>query len=190
MKKSANRNLFILLVLIFCTATVWGQETPDVDELFEEDTKFIQNFWFGGGMILGFSNFNNVSEFRIGISPMAGYKITDEFSIGPRISSQYIGIKDFGSTFRFTAWTFGALARYKLFPSIFAQVEYEYETTVQSKNNPTTYFFPKRDHFYLGGGYHSGLGIWGYEIVVLYDLVERTNVALPLTFRAGVTYNF
>ena len=42
-----------------------------------------------------------------------------------------------------------------------------------------------------GAGYSDGNGVWGYEISLLYNVLQEENtLSLPLDFRFGITYNF
>ncbi|MEM9920359.1 MAG: hypothetical protein AAF990_19840 [Bacteroidota bacterium] len=179
------------------------------DEYFDESGSLKNKLWYGGGFNLGFSGGNNINIFNIGISPMVGYKIIETVSVGPRVGLQYSFIKGFGTdnqTYRFQpiSYSVGLFGRFKAFQNLFAHVEYEFEsaevffTTVNARgtvlavrNGEVLKQRENRDNFYIGGGYNSGNGLFGYEILILYNVMESDdNINLPLDFRFGFTWNF
>ena len=192
MKKNVVRNLVVLLCFGLFISAGFSQNSPNVDDLFEDDKKFTQKLWYGGGVNLGFQSFNGISQFLFGLSPMVGYKITDEFSMGPRAAVQYTYYKINAETAQPLSWAIGAFSRYKLFPSIFAHIEYEFEDRALAAYDgfELSIFRQARNNFYAGGGYHSGNGLWGYELVVLYNFLEEDFNDIPFIIRAGITYKF
>ena len=168
------------------------------DEYFDESGGFGHRLWYGGGFNLGFTGNNFRSLFQIGISPMVGYKIFDELSVGPRVSLQYNHFRlNLGGgnieKANATSWGLGAFARYKVFQNFFAHAEYEYENAVGFflGNNEIITVREKLNNYYLGAGYNSGNGIFGYEIYLLYNFNEREDTTnIPIDFRIGFTYNF
>lgn len=69
------------------------EKTTKTDDYFDESGNFAQKLWYGAGGVLNFQSFNSSSLFRIGLSPMVGYKITPWLSAGPRLSILYTGYK-------------------------------------------------------------------------------------------------
>ncbi len=135
-----------------------GKRAPKSDdELFDDPGKFKDRLWYGGGFNLGFSGNQNLNIFNLGISPMVGYKLFDEFSIGPRLGLDYSFIKgtslnanvdpisgnispivDLNNQILYTnesvapiSFSFGLFARYKVLDMIFAHVEFGTERTEQ-----------------------------------------------------------
>ena len=183
--------------------------SDDVGSYFEEKGNFKSKLWYGGGFNLGFNSNGVVSVFNIGASPMVGYKIIEPFSIGPRVSTQITNYRGFSSNFSDdriykvtpVSYSFGAFARYKVFPLVFAHVEYEYERIrfpdfqnggLVVNNGEVVTFFQDLNNFYLGAGYNSAGGSgFGYEILVLYNVLEPSNsINFPISFRFGFTYNY
>ncbi|MFN7117878.1 MAG: hypothetical protein ACK4TA_13845 [Saprospiraceae bacterium] len=159
---------------------------------------FASHLWYGGNIGLGFSSNSFQSLFQIGLSPMVGYKLFDQFSVGPRVSFFYSHYRyNFGGGDVQTAnpitWTAGAFARYKLFRTIFAHAEYEFENSpvfTIGGSGDLEVLREQRTNTYLGAGYNSGER-FGYEIMVLYNLsLPENSVESPFDIRFGFTYNF
>jgi hypothetical protein len=167
----------------------------ETDEYFDESGVGAHRFWYGGGLGLGFSGGNIRSRFDISLSPMMGYKITPEFSIGPRVELSYTHYRQnisFNNVFKTNLFNYGigVFSRYKVFNQFFGHVEYQ----VESRQDPVGFNGDKIrtrfNNFYLGAGYTSG-GLVGYEISLLYNVLEDDNtVDLPIDFRVAFTYNF
>ncbi|MEO1623734.1 MAG: hypothetical protein AAFV25_01155 [Bacteroidota bacterium] len=185
------------------------KRTSKNDQYFDESGSLKSRLWYGGGFNLGFSGGNNINVFNIGLSPMVGYKIIEPVSIGPRVGIQYSSIKGIGSDgrtykLRPISYSVGIFSRFKAFQNLFAQVEYEFESTenfftegsvlgtvLAVRGGEVLKQRENRDNFYIGGGYNSGNGIFGYEIVLLFNLIDNgNNIELPIDLRFGFTWNF
>ena len=195
-----------LLALIFCVSTIdsygqRGSKKKDVDQYFDESGGFKHRLWYGGGFNLGFSGNGFRNQFNLGISPMVGYKIIENLSVGPRVSISYFNIRqDNGGgqivKDNFVIYSFGAFTRYKVFNTFFAHVEYEnmrypdqavweYDSQCQRVG-----FLRSEDNFYAGLGYNSG-GIFAYEFYALYNFnANDCTTDFPIEIRAGFTYKF
>ncbi|MBK7232496.1 MAG: hypothetical protein IPH93_09580 [Saprospiraceae bacterium] len=171
----------------------------------ESDYKLMEHLWFGGGLTLQFGSsiLGNGSlsgnVFNVGVSPMAGYKLTNWLSFGPRFEfSYYTGRYAGGSDIyklSITNYSFGVFNRMKFFRTFFSHIEFArnsdfYWTGFFDANNK---FVLERDwsnHLYTGLGYNSG-GDFGYEFYVMYDFLAPDDVAnLPIVYRVGFTYKF
>lgn len=169
---------------------------PNVTEEPAKST-FASRLWYGGNLILGYSGGNYESLFQVGISPMVGYKVFEGLSIGPRASIIYSAYRlDLGTEVdksNTVSWAVGVFARYKIIRSIFVHTEAELEDTPIYLFNGSALevFRRQRNNFYVGGGYNSGQGAFGYEIMLLYNLNQPDNdVESPFDIRVGFTYNF
>jgi hypothetical protein len=190
--------LFAFLFLFeneLCAQT--DRERTRTEDYFDERGGFAHRLWYGGGFTLGFAGNQFESLFQLGISPMMGYKIFEQLSVGPRVSLTYSYYKvNYGGGRVEKAqplnWSVGAFARYKIIPIIFAHVEYEYENAAVFVYNPNLEVLRRnRDNTYIGAGYNSGNGLWGYEILLLYNLnTPENSIELPINLRFGITYNF
>ncbi len=182
--------------MVFAVGRLQAQQTP-------ADTEELSPWWFGGGFNLGFSGGNNQTIFSFGLSPMVGYRLFDQFSVGPRVSLLYTNytIRGFNNGENENAsplsWAVGLFSRYKIpinRASIFAhlEVELENEAFVQFVGNELETFRREVGNFYIGGGYSAGFP-FAYEILALYNLNQRDvafGIENPIELRVGFTYNF
>lgn len=184
-----KKTIFFTLIFFLINLSISAQNRNN-SRVPEDRLELKDRLWYGTGFNLGFSSFNSVSRFLIGISPQVGYKINESFSAGPRASFQYLRESFNGQSDNVIIWTAGALSRYKLFWQIFGQIEYEHQRIVGVNN---IFEENSSNNVYLGGGYNSSLGPreFGYEILLLYNLTEEPlSVDSRVQFRFGMTYNF
>lgn len=183
-----------LVCLIGFSYSMDAQKRNKTDDYFDEGGFGAHRFWYGGGIGLGFSGGNVQSQFQFALSPMVGYKLTPEFSIGPRVSLEYNHIRvatGANTSEKFNLWDFGVgvFARYKIFNPFFLHAEYQLESRANPVLNGDNVRV-SRDNFFVGGGYSSSGGLIGYEISILWNLMEDGSVDLPLDYRIAFTYNF
>lgn len=173
----------------------------------EESTQsFSDRMWYGGNINLGFQGSNTYNVFFFGVSPMAGYKITEDFSVGPRFEIFYTYYKAFvwRNNDHYTAhpisFSGGIFARHKFLNQFFGHVEYNKEKTTYPVRDITGSFFVENgklatrssyfDNLYIGLGYTSG-GRFGSEISILYNVIQDSQTLdIPISIRIGFNYNF
>lgn len=187
------KRLFPLLLLFTLVVNVQNAEAQrrgkdSTEDYFDESGGFKHRLWYGGGFSLSYTS----NVLLIGVSPMVGYKFTDFLSAGPRVSVDYYEVYIDGSNPRLMGIGIGPWVRAKFSETIFGHVEYEYQFTSNlndaAKNRYNT---SSTDNFYLGLGYQSsGGGLFGYEILALYNLMEDNEFTVPISFRIGFNYNF
>ncbi|MEM7574538.1 MAG: hypothetical protein AAF433_16660 [Bacteroidota bacterium] len=208
------KSFFLLLMALTLTALSLSAQGRTEDEAREELDYYRStrdsdqgNFgagslWYGGGFQLGFSSNSFESIFQIGLSPMVGYKVTPWFSVGPRGSILYNAYSfDVGNdreNSNFFTYSGGVFARAKAFQQFFAHAEYNLENDVIGLN-PTTFDPIRRTRgvpyigagFVQGGGGFQGGGGVGFEIMILFPLVEREFINdSPYIIRSGINVNF
>ena len=197
MKKILQFVLPVCMLLAMTQNDALAQRSS-TDRYFDESQGFTHRLWYGGGIILGFAGNNTSSAFTIGASPLIGYKITDNFSVGPRFSLAYTNYREeiFFSgnveSANLIDYGVGVFTRYKLFRSFFLHLEYgadNQEFASLDSNLELTTFREVRNNAFVGAGYNDGNGIWGYDIYLLYNTLA-TGVNRPIEFRFGLTYNF
>ena len=207
MKKfSFYLSLILALAFFVNINTADAQRRTKNDEYFDESGNFASRLWYGGGFNLGFTGNSAYNVFGIGISPMVGYKIIENISIGPRASFNYTHVKGVGSDggihkVQPIDFGIGAFGRFKVIENFFAQVEFEFESredffvdglgrfAINSDGNVVTQR-QARENFYIGAGYSSG-GLFAYEIMILYNTsVPDDTFESPFNYRFGFTYNF
>lgn len=158
------------------------------------------NIWWGTGAILGFSAGNNSSIFRIGLSPIVGYKLNNFLSIGPRASFVYNafreqsfvpGADDFRA--KFVEWSAGPFVRARVFGQFFAHAEYSIVNEAENFNPDGTTSRVTRAIPFLGGGLSQGggPGLAGFEILILFRLSSADRIGdAPFELRSGINFNF
>jgi len=202
-----------LLIMLFVSLLAFEGNAQKVvrsrqaDKEPKSQSKFMEKLWYGGGFNLGLAGNGYQSYFSLGISPMVGYKIIDEFSMGPRVGLNYTFLKSYdqnGIIRNANLWDYsmGIFARYKVFRNFFAHAEGE----LLFQQNPLVdytgsfYYDPDKrkvstvrtnyENLYLGIGYTSG-GEVATEISLLYNVLEAADSRnLPFYFRFGITYKF
>ena len=207
MKKVTKFSILALILLFLGSSSMNAQtrrttkpkeKTQKSDKYFDESGGFAHKLWYGGGFTLGFQGGTNSSLFSIGLTPMIGYKITPNFSVGPRVGFVYNSYNLEGYTgASWTDYSAGVFGRYKFLQTFFLQAEYQYANQVitfgeDRSTNPFTIvpIRSSRDNTFIGAGYNSG-GLFGYEIAILYNVnVPAGSFQSPLDIRAGFTYNF
>ena len=208
--------IFSLLALFFtCAFTVDAEaqrrgkkkkkKSSKTDQYFDESGNFLAKVWYGAGVNLNFSQGgfqgNSVSTFIFGLSPMAGYKISEQLSVGPRFEFAYQGsrISDGGTEdikFNSVNLGLGAFTRFKINETYFIHGEYQFlneENPTGVVNFQTKEFETLREwtaNYYLGVGYTSG-GLVGFEAYLLWNFAEEfTSNNIPLDYRFGLNYKF
>ena len=208
--------VWILLVFLLASVPAQAQKSKNkrssssgISEYLEEKGNFTSHLWYGGNFNLGFSGNNILSVFNLGISPMVGYKIIEPLSVGPRVSLQYTYYKGYATDglihkVQPISYSLAAFTRFKFFRSIFAHLEYEYENAeLPYVDVITGYLFydlnqakivterVSRDNLYIGAGYNASNGGIGYEILLLYNALNRPDdLGLPFLIRFGITYKY
>lgn len=195
MKKAICLSAFFFLVLFCSFSPEAAAQRVNRDR--KQNDNFSSRLWYGGGLNLGFASNNFESLFQIGVSPMVGYKIFEEFSVGPRAAIQYSYYKvRFGNSTESAqplSWALGVFSRYKIIRNIFLHAEYELENEAvfNTFSGDLEVLRRERNNVFIGGGYNSGAP-FGYEILLLYNLnlPENNSLDLPFELRFGFTYNF
>lgn len=178
-----NLKTYLLLVIFsFFVITTGYAQYQNLGNAKSAEVKV--NPWFVGGMIGGsFSNYGGSFE----ISPLVGYKITQDVHVGSRLTyiySKYNGksYNDFGGSI------FG---RYRFLKMLFAHVEYEVLSveylTYNYENDRQTI-----SSLFVGGGLFQSMGGRGFAtIAVLYNLLETeyspySNPVIRIGFGVGL----
>ncbi len=145
----------------------------------------------GGGVGFGFSN----DFLTYNVSPLVGYKFTDQLSAGFRVAYQHS--RNNQTDDRFNAWGLGPFARFRFPGPLFIHTEYEY---LRFKvKNPTTDFESEAldfSSFFVGGGLSQPLSRnAAFDILFLYNLLYDENEIprpynSPIVLRAGISLGF
>jgi len=145
----------------------------------------------GGGVGFGFSN----DVLTYNVSPLVGYKFTDQLSAGLRFAYQHS--RNNQTDDRFNALGFGPFARFKFPGPLFLHAEYEY---LRFKlTNPTTDFESEPLNFssvFLGGGLSQPISRnAAFDILILYNVLYDDQefprpYNSPFVVRAGISLGF
>lgn len=200
MKKRFQLSGLLFALFLALSVQVQAQDS-NVDKYFDESQGFTHRLWYGGGLALGFSGGSFSSLFQVGISPLIGYKITDEFSVGPRFSFLYSHYRqDLGPIVgkaNLIDYGVGAFTRYKIIRNFFIHLEYGADNVEIIPNNAQingdqiSTARSLQSNAFIGAGYNDGNGVWGYDIYILYNvLLAENSIRSPFDFRFGLTYNF
>lgn len=160
------------------------------------------DIWYGAGLILDYQSRLNRSLFRIGITPIIGYKLNNFLSVGPRGSVIYNAFGADSQQGRLTSrhwdYSIGAFTRARVWRGIFAQAEYSLLsdvllTSVDPQTNRFNQIRQTRGVPFLGAGFSQGGGpnALGFEISVMFRLTQpdRLNDS-SFEIRTGMNYNF
>ncbi len=167
----------------------------------DDPVAFKDRLWYGGGLSLGFSGSGNSSVFGFGISPMVGYKIIEQISVGPRVSALYTYQKYTGlASFNLFDLELSMFARFRVYQGFFIQGELGYisdQYIFLDNSQPGGLGKDTRTRTaeYLGIGYNfaNGQGGWGQEIAIMYDFFIGNDINAyenPWQYRLVFTYGF
>lgn len=145
--------------------------------------------YFGGG-----GGFSGGTQFlSLSISPLIGYKITEQFSAGLQITYQYqrfqsLSASNFGG---------GPFLLYAFTPKFFAYSQYEYMSVQRDFSNAQNSNVERLDFtsFFAGLGYNEPIGgNVSFQILALYNLIYGDGTSSPydspLQFRVGIVAGF
>ncbi len=201
MKKVISVILLGVCLSFFVPASLFSQSRKHKKN--KKNNDFAERLWYGGSFGLGLSN----STFGLNVSPLVGYKLTNNFSTGVRLPLDYTYAKlssNDGSVINYNNLDYGlgTFVRHKLFKVLFAHAEYNYLWTKEpvSSNgfllldpeNPDKLLTEKvnRDEFNIGLGYSSG-GRIGTELMLLYNVLDEASAtSIPWSVRVGFNYKF
>lgn len=158
-----------------------------------------QRIWYGGNVPLGLG-FGSSTLIQFGISPMLGYKITPDFSIGPRVGFLYSYysqrlVNGQVESVQPLSWTAGVFSRYKFVDRFFAHLEYEYENEAVPYYTSNGFEVQRYDannlHIGLGLLQGGGGGAMRSEILLLYNVNPSPySSQSPISLRFGLNWHF
>jgi long-subunit fatty acid transport protein len=193
------RTILVIFITICTLLEIQAQAIKRPGQQPAPAGNFNDKLWYGGGFNLGFSGSGFVSLFQLGVSPMVGYKITPQWSVGPRVSFTYSyysartlnGNLDIAQPISYGG---GLFMRYKIIPNIFihSEVEAASQANVVRDFNQLVVQRWYRENVYLGAGYTSGNpGGFGYELLLLYNINQPNNfIESPFDIRFGFNFRF
>ena len=172
MKKNNLLLLFSFFLLVnqhsFAQYDTEDETTEAIEEEDLNELSFKDRLYFGGNLGLSFGTFTQVN-----ISPIVGYRVTNDFSAGVGVKYDYLG---FTGSPSYSLSTYGgsAFARYSIIENLFAYTEFE-------MLNIEFYGLPEREWVPIGL-IGAGYNFRPIQIMLLYDLIgdKRNPYLSPL----------
>jgi len=136
-------------------------------EVKKQKTPIKDRLLVGGGFDLRFGDIT-----VIGLTPLVGYKVTDQLVTGGIFTYRYFKDNRPGFNYSTTTYGFSPFARYTIFRGLFAHVEYEMLYGEFRYNDDPRWV----NSFFVGGGYGVPLGDNGFAgLYLLWNLTEDPN---------------
>ncbi len=157
--------LFTGLILVLgLHAPVYAQDSGEPRE------SFFERMFFGGNIGLQFGDLTYVD-----VSPLVGYRVTDQLAVGIGGTYIYYRYRDFYGEYKTNIYGGRVFGRYYFVEEFFGHVEYE----ILNLERPDDFTFNKftRENiasFFVGGGYRQFIGDRAaIELTLLYNLTEE-----------------
>ena len=173
---------FLFFVCIsFLTITISAQSDSTAQKQSEpvqqtEKSQSMGSRWYYGGNI-GFSFWNDY--FYLSISPLVGYKITPQFSVGAKIGYAYSSDSSVDPTFNTSNYGGSLFTRYRIIPQFYLHGEFAYISYENVYLRPLGGYTTERNwvpFLLLGGGFSQMISpnVWAYA-EVLFDVINDSN---------------
>jgi hypothetical protein len=185
---SVYTKLRFLLPGVFCLVLFISSAMAQTDR--DQKPGFGERIFWGGNLGMQFGNLTYVD-----ISPLAGYKITEQVHAGIGATYIYYRYKDIYGSFETSIYGGRVFGRYFPMENLFAHVEYELlNLEVPESVSGTNYSNLVRDYIssvFVGGGYAQPIGDRSALILmVLFNLTEEQyspyqNPVIRIGFNAG-----
>jgi hypothetical protein len=129
-----------------------------------------KKMYFGGYVNLSIGNYT-----VIGIEPLVGYKLTPKFSVGGKLSYEYISDKRYKEDYKTSNYGFSVFSRLRVTPKLYTHIEYSamnydlYYGIGDSNRKWVPFLF-------VGGGYSQPVSknTW-FTAEVLFDVLQNKN---------------
>jgi len=184
MIQKAKAFLFILFITLSLSISA------QTDKEIQDNSSFLDRVFVGGNLGLQFGDITNVQ-----IAPIAGYRVTNDFSAGVGVQYQYIKYKRFAPALTSNNYGTSVFARYRVKDPFFLQVEYEY----LNYEYYVTASEPLRSSLsslFVGGGISQPINAnAAFTLSVLYNLsYDETDLnspySSPLRVSGGINLGF
>lgn len=166
--------IYLLVLSIFVSVTGFAQE-QDVSlleelEQEEEEEIYQSKLYVGGYMNLSFGTYT-----VIGLTPLVGYKISRQFSVGTQISYEYVKDKSYNVVYETSNYGLSVFSRYRILPQLYAHAEFSEMNYKFFYNDggSTREWVP---FLWLGGGYSQPISqnTW-FNAQVLIDVINNED---------------
>lgn len=173
-----NKTIFTAFIMII-SLHAYGQKEFDP----EAAPTFFERVYVGGNVSFEFGDFTVVD-----LSPLAGYMVTNMFSVGLGATYRYFSVRDFN--FETSIYGGRVFARHNLGQQFFLQTEYEnLSTELRFGDGNNREWVPG---FFFGGGVFQpiGRGTAGVVVAGFYNFAYddiKSPYNSPWVFRVGIT---
>ena len=179
--------IFILFYALLSSAQFIDDEEP---EYASRDTtpKFADKLVFGGNISLMFGQYTYVN-----ISPIVGYRITDEFTAGLGVIYEYVNDQTYKPSYETTIFGGKLFAQYVVFDYVILYAE-DNILSLERKYYDVVHNYPNDGRFtlnvpWVGGGIYQKTGKGGLYFMILFNLNTERNSPYPnYDYRLG--FNF
>lgn len=184
----------LIAILLPLALPLYGQANKKKKK--KDETEFIDKLWVGGAIN------NNLrfggGYFAFGLTPMVGYELVPNVSIGPfvRLDYHYERLAGPRPYYRYEAFDIGpgVFARVDVFKNFFGQIEFEhayvkiplencsgvdcYDSNRKAKTETEV-----QNYVYIGAGYATGENV-RYGVSIHYNVLDDFNyIRIPWDYR-------
>lgn len=159
------QNLFVLAIILFLSfpQNLFPQE-------YGSNVHRPDRWFLGGNLGLQFGTLTILD-----VSPYAGYKLTNQLSIGSGFTYQFLKEGKGENSYSSSVYGGRIFASYAIIPEIFAYAEYEV-LNVEVAIDANDYARKNLSSALIGGGYRQMIGPNIYsDIMILWNLTESPN---------------
>lgn len=186
---SSIKSLLITSIIILFFSSIGYSQYENLGNQSRKAPK--PNPWFFGGMLGGsWSSYGGSLE----VAPVVGYKVTEDFHVGSRITYIYSSY-DYPGYGRKSFNDYGAslFARHRFLKMLFAHVEYEV-LSVEYFTDPNSSATARRtiNNLFVGGGLFQSMGGRGFAtIAILWNVLDSqyspySNPIIRVGFGVGL----
>lgn len=185
-----------ILILLSINLALFSQEntsntlqhnsTPLNQPVVKDFNNLKERLYFGGNVGAWFG-----STTYINLSPLVGYKVTKQFSIGTGFTYNYYSQTYRGQKFTSTIYGANIFARYLVLENLFAQVGWD-RLSVADHNSPIINSRVWIDNILVGGGYRQKFSNNGSFVAAIYYNINQTplspypNPIIQIGFNIGL----
>ena len=165
----------LTLLLLAASFSSFSQYDPDYSDEEKEDLKGLplkERLYTGGNFWANFGTFTNVE-----ISPLLGYRITSDYSVGIGLKYNYFSDRRFSPALTSSIYGGSVFTRYRFLDKLVAHAEFEM-LNISNFNSISSSGRAWIPVGLVGGGYASN----GFQVLALYDLIDDPNNPYVGTF--------
>jgi len=179
--KSLFSLIFILYFGVLSAQDYGPSPNPTSNTGRNQKPSFAERLYYGGNVQLQFGTYTVV-----GISPLIGYKITEQLSVG--VTPSYTYFRDNFYRIGYSVYGGSVFSRYFVIEDLFLHAEYErlYYPVIAGTGNTSKFY---ADRALVGGGYVMRFSDnAGFFLMGMYDLLWKQQSSFylsPFVFRGG-----